>query len=73
MSESTQAFLFGISVALAGFLLYLCVTFAGPVVLGGVETAPMPAVQAVAAASMSAAAPAPEPALARLAGVEETF
>ena len=34
MSESTQAFLLGISAAIAGVLLYLCITFAGPSMFG---------------------------------------
>ncbi len=56
MSESTQAFLLGISAALAGVLLYLCITFAGPAMFGGFSGK----ASAKTEAAVSASEPAPQ-------------
>ncbi len=65
MSESTQAFLMGISAALAGLLLYICVTYAGPVVLGGLPPEAPGAKVAPTAADTEAEDGPESPALAR--------
>ena len=65
MSESTQAFLLGIAATLAGLLFYVCVSFAGPLVLGGGPVAG--ANRAASAADVAAGAPE----VAQAAGVEK--